>query len=73
MMNARDLPADLVAAILVLDAESVGDFTYSIRERSSVVEESSASKKSTWEHPRVIAFSNAASTISKYAKQLKEN
>ncbi len=52
------VPADLQEAIDTLHRESVGDFTYDIRDREGL----------GWEGPRVKAWSDAASVIRKYAR-----
>ena len=58
-----NIPDDLAKAILALDAESVGDFIYHIRDRELL----------GWDGPRVTAWSDACATIYKYAKEIKAN
>lgn len=56
-----DLPPDLVTAIETLEAESVGDMVYDIREREA----------EGWEGPRVTRWAKMCETISSYAKRIR--
>ena len=49
------LPDDLKKAIVTLSKESIGDFTYTIRDR----------EMQGWDGPRVKAWSDASVTIDK--------
>lgn len=68
-MSANELPEDLKSAILDLDEESVGDFVYTIRERVDMSELPKGA--SSWDHPRVVAWGDAAAVLAKYAKELR--
>ena len=58
---------ELLTALRVLVAESVGDFTYTIRDR--VLGDPDWTGDSTWDHPRVKAWSDASQTIERYVKE----
>lgn len=59
-MDAKDLPDDLKAAILILHEQGVGDYVYTVRDR----------ELKGWEGPKVLAWSAASATIGRYAKAI---
>lgn len=61
---------ELLQALRVLVSESLGDFTYSIRER--VLGDPNWTGDNTWDHPRVIAWSDASQTIARYVNEHPE-
>lgn len=61
----------LLAALRVLVAESVGDFAYDIHGRVLGDPEWPA-EQSTWEHPRVKSWSDASMVITQYVREHPE-
>jgi hypothetical protein len=60
---------DLQTALkTLLDDESVGDFIYSIRDRAG--ESGEPFEGSSWDHPRVRAYSDAIEALTKFQKEL---
>ena len=58
----------LIEACSTLDRLAVGDFTYNIRDRDHVREQT-PEEESTWNHPDVKAWSDASVIISQIAKK----
>lgn len=52
---------ELLAALKVLLAESLGDWIYDVRSRAS--ESGDGFEGNSWDHPRVKAFSDAVGVI----------
>lgn len=52
----------LIKACVILNKESVRDFIYNIRDQQEVMDET-PDGKSTWEHPRVKAWSDACVVV----------
>lgn len=65
---AREEVAALKRAATVLEAESIGDFVYEVRDRAAA---DASFTGNTWEHPRVVAYGEAAQVISEIAKESK--
>ncbi len=51
---------------LLVNKEHIGDFIYTIRERTY---EDRAFKGNSWDHPRVKAYSDAVKVLEDYLKQ----
>jgi len=53
-------------AATVLEAEDVGGAVYTVRDRAA---EDTSFTGNTWEHPRVVAYGEAAQVITNIAKE----
>ena len=53
-------------ACRTLEAESIGDGVYDVRDRAA---SDTSFTGNTWEHPRVVAYGEAAQVISNIAKE----
>lgn len=60
--------AAIEKAARVLDAEGVSDEVYTVRDRAAGDKDW---KGNNWEHPRVVAYGEAAQVITKIAKESK--
>lgn len=55
-------------ACRTLEAESIGDGVYDVRDRAA---SDTSFTDNTWKHPRVVAYGEAAQVISNIAKESK--
>lgn len=58
---------DLLAALRTLVAENLGDWIYDVRE--SAAGSGDGFEGSSWDHPRVKAFSDAVALIERIVKE----
>lgn len=56
----------LDALRVVVDDESLGDFIYSVRERTHEDEDWTGS---SWDHPRTVAFGEAVDVLTRYLRE----
>jgi 3-dehydroquinate dehydratase len=66
--EARAELAEIRKAAKTLDRLGIGDFTYNIRDRVSVIA-STHNSESTWNHPDVKAWSDASVLLATIAKE----